>query len=99
MKKNAIKLSSKRVRLTDDEVERLALCSESCSRVAAEVGWILRDGWESPENKGVTNRMAVEREVGRVCYALDLLFEVGDVRRGEVEAWKAKFGRIFGKIM
>lgn len=60
--------------LTPAEAERLALLAEECGEVIQVVGKILRHGYESRHpNGGPTNRKLLEREIGDVFAAVDML--------------------------
>ncbi len=73
--------------LTPAEAERLALLLEEMGEAQQAIGKILRHGYESyspfDETK-VTNRRALEREMGDVMHALDRLQESGDLDAEEV---------------
>ena len=69
-------------KLTDAQIELLALLSEECGEVVKAIGKIMRHGYESmnPRNRsGPTNRTSLEREVGDVLASVSLLEQAGDV--------------------
>jgi hypothetical protein len=68
--------------LTDAEVERLAILSEELGEAQQCIGKILRHGYESYNpvvNTNLTNRRELEREIGDVQAAIDMLFAENDV--------------------
>ena len=70
--------------LTPAEAERLAWLSEECAEVIHAIGKILRHGYESadPTVEGSpTNRVTLERELGDVHAATELLASTGDIRK------------------
>lgn len=74
-------------KLTAAEDERLAVLLEECGEVIQVIGKIQRHGYESCHPKkptGPTNRQELEKELGDVACAMDLLMDVMDVRRREV---------------
>ena len=84
--------------LSPAEVERLALAAEEMGEAIQVIGKILRHGYESKNPRdpfGPTNRGMLERELGDVRYAIQLLVERGEVRAGEVEECRhAKVARV-----
>lgn len=68
-------------RLSPAEAERLALLAEEMGEAIQVVGKILRHGYESynpttqvPEgHRPLTNRYLLEKELGDVCAAIDLI--------------------------
>jgi len=65
--------------LTPAEAERLALLAEECGEVIQAIGKILRHGYESRHpDGGPTNREMLERELGDVYAAMDMLSDAGD---------------------
>lgn len=74
-------------RLSEAEAERLALLSEECGEVVQIVGKILRHGYEShnpfdPQKR--SNRSLLEKEIGDVCAAMEILDSAGDIREPEI---------------
>lgn len=74
--------------LTPAEAERIALLMEECAEVIQICGKILRHGYESfnpaDENR-TTNRRMLEREVGHVQFAINLMSEDDrDISRGNL---------------
>lgn len=77
--------------LTAAEIERLALLAEECGEVAQAVGKILRHGWESQSPfRGLRNRVGLERELGHVRAAMELMHAAGDVHMGKICSWREK---------
>ena len=73
-------------KLTDDELERLALLSEELGECIQAIGKIMRHGYESTHpDGGLTNREILEIECGDVGNALHLLCENGDLSMGAME--------------
>ena len=68
-------------RLTEAEEERLALLAEECAEVIQVVGKILRHGYESrnPLLASPSNVELLQKEIGHVEYAIQLLDQAGDV--------------------
>lgn len=70
--------------LTPERVERLALLMEECAEVQQSVGKILRHGYESsnptlPEAERVSNQQLLEKELGHLRLAVDLMCGTGDI--------------------
>ena len=64
--------------LTPAEAERLAVLAEECGETIQMVGKILRHGYESSHpDGGPTNRQQLERELGDILAAMDMLCEPG----------------------
>jgi hypothetical protein len=77
--------------LTAAEVERLAVLAEECGEVAQAVGKVLRHGWRSASPfGGPINRVSLESEMGHVRAAIDLMVDAGDVRHGDIAAWRRR---------
>jgi NTP pyrophosphatase (non-canonical NTP hydrolase) len=73
-------------RLTPAEAERLALLAEECAEVIQMVGKILRHGFESTHPAGgPTNRQSLEKELGDVQAAVDLMVIADDVSSHTIE--------------
>ena len=69
------------------EVERLALLVMAAGKMAAEAGKVVLHGWASPSPAtGRPIYADVERGMGRVAAAMELMMDVGDVRGGDVRA-------------
>lgn len=68
--------------LSDAELERLAVLSEELGEAQQCIGKILRHGYESYNpvvDTGMTNRRELERELGDVYAAIEMLNYAGDV--------------------
>lgn len=80
--------------LADAELERLALLAEECGEVVQIIGKIIRHGYKSchPDNKthSFPNRYLLEKELGDVVCAIEMLWRAGDVSREKIEkkAWE-----------
>lgn len=73
--------------LTPAQLERLAFLSEEMGEAQQAIGKILRHGYESYNpvvDTGMTNRRELEREIGDVYAAIQVLGEVGDVNEHAV---------------
>ena len=81
--------------LTPAEAERLAMLLEEMGEAQQIIGKILRHGYESyhPDNQYVTNRQLLEKELGDVMAAADMMASAEDVdvvRLAQARAAKAK---------
>jgi len=67
-------------KLTDGEIERLALLSEECGECVQAIGKVLRHGWESchPDG-GENNRQLLIREIADVRMAMQLMVDAHDM--------------------
>src|SRR5690348_12697171 len=68
--------------LSDSELERLAILSEELGEAQQCIGKILRHGYESYNplvDTGMTNRRELERELGDIALAMDLMCREKDV--------------------
>ena len=68
--------------LTPAEDERLALLSEELGEAVQAIGKIFRHGYESyhpDKNPACTNRKDLERELGHVIYAINLMMDTRDL--------------------
>lgn len=66
--------------LSPAEAERLALLLEELGEAQQAIGKILRHGYESSHPAGgETNRVALEREIGDVWCAIEMMFSAGDL--------------------
>lgn len=74
--------------LTPAELERLAKLSEELGEATQAIGKILRHGYES-YNPTIqfpkSNRQDLERELGDILFAIDLLCEKNDVNLDNIE--------------
>lgn len=77
--------------LSPAQIERLALLAEECGGVIHVVGKVLRHGYSSASPfGGAKNQVALERELGDLGAAVQMIESAGDVRRGDVKHWQAK---------
>lgn len=83
------------------QAERLALLLEEMGEAQQAIGKILRHGYESvnpdlPPPAGDTNQANLEREIGDVLVAIDMMLAAGDIEqwalddRKRVKAHKVK---------
>ena len=70
--------------LTPGEMERLAIIAEECGEVVQAVGKIIRHGYES-DFVGPTNREQLEKELGDVLYAINLMAKKKDINLSRVQ--------------
>jgi len=75
-------------KLSDAQHERLAILSEELGEAQQAIGKILRHGYDSYDPTKATedslapdNRDNLEKELGDVAFAVDLLIENGDVNK------------------
>ena len=82
-------------KLTDAQLERLAILSEELGEAQQVIGKIIRHGYESfdpnrseepfIETEG-TNRSDLEEELGDIVCAIEMLSGSGDISRGRIES-------------
>lgn len=78
-------------KLTPSQAELLALLAEECAESVQVIGKILRHGYMSKHpSDGPTNIELLEKELGHVCAAMDMLYNSGDIGILEVEASMAE---------
>jgi hypothetical protein len=80
-------------RLSPAELERVAILADQCGQVVQICGKILRHGYESCnpfDARCKPNRLLLEREVGAVRGAIDLLINRGDIDRKEIAVWRRR---------
>lgn len=71
-------------KLSDAQHERLAILSEELGEAQQAIGKILRHGYDSCnpyDPSGPDNRADLEKELGDVAFAVDLLIDNGDVSK------------------
>lgn len=72
--------------LTPAEAERLALLLEEMGEAQQIIGKILRHGLDSYHpDSGAVNRNLLEKELGDVLAAIDLIVEARDIDAGQVD--------------
>jgi NTP pyrophosphatase (non-canonical NTP hydrolase) len=79
--------------------ERLYLLLEEMAEATHVIGKILRHGYDSshPDNPEVTNKELLEKELGDVQFAIDLLIETGDLSVAKIKDHKIeKIDRMAG---
>lgn len=86
-------------KLSDAEDERLAILSEECSEVIKAVCKIQRHGYESynptletDEERSPTNRETLQRELGDLQLAIELMTFAGDVDANDIVRWQERKG-------
>ncbi len=72
-------------KLTPAEAERLALLSEECAEVIQIICKINRHGYESyhPNKPETSNRSLLEKEIGHIQSAYELMTKSGDIETSE----------------
>jgi hypothetical protein len=77
------------------EVERLALLAERCGATAQAISWALRRGYNAmPPYGALPIRVMLERELGNLRCAINLMHDAGDVRGKEMITWQQKYRAI-----
>lgn len=81
--------------LTDAEQERLHILSEECGEVVQAIGKIGRHGYDSthpatPVSHDRNNRRDLEREIGDLMGALDIMIAEGDLDHVRISDARAK---------
>lgn len=80
--------------LTSGMLERLALLSEELGEAQAAIGKILRRGYESKRpDGGLTNRHALENEIGDVREAVRRLCTRGDLSESNIVEARIRKGQ------
>ena len=73
--------------LTEAEAERLALLLEELGEAQQAIGKILRHGYENTHpDGGPTNRETLEREIGDVKAAVNMMIVARDLVMTEIDA-------------
>ena len=73
-------------KLTDAELERLALIGEECSEVGQIIGKIIRHGFDRYHpNGGVSNREHLQKEIGDALGVIDFAIKRGDLDLEDIE--------------
>lgn len=81
--------------MTPAQRERLAWLMEECGEVVEAAAKVLRHGYGSVSPfGGANNRGILEREVGHLLAALDILKNGDDLRRQELHTWREKKRRL-----
>lgn len=76
--------------VTPAELERLAIIAEEMGEAQQVIGKIIRHGFDNfnPFSLApVTNRAALEKELGDVRAAMILLCDAGDIRKSAIHEW------------
>ena len=79
--------------LTDAQLERLAILGEELGEAQQAIGKIIRHGYHSWNPLVVsvrTNKEELEKEVGDIIYALQMLTESGDLDDVTIQGYKGK---------
>lgn len=79
-------------KLTVGEAERLALLLEELGEAQQAIGKILRHGYSShhPDRTAITNRFELEKELGDVLAAIQIMQDAEDIFGGNLGHQKAK---------
>lgn len=72
--------------LEPEEAERLSILLEEMGESLQIIGKIQRHGYDNyhPKAPDITNRMLLEKELGHVTVALDLMCRASDIREDKV---------------
>lgn len=79
--------------MTDPELERLAILAEECAEVQHIVMKIIRHGYGScnPFDESATpNRELLNKELGDLQYAIELMVSYYDINMASIEVHKAQ---------
>lgn len=77
--------------VTNAEIERLAWLAESCGATVHAIAKVMRHGFENASPYGgPINQVALERELGDVRAAMQMMETAGDVRGGDIKHWQHK---------
>ena len=87
--------------LTPAEAERLALLLEEMGEAVQIIGKILRHGYESyhPDAPSVPNRALLEKELGDVLAAIDMVVTADDVNPEQIEGHRLNKHHKVGKYL
>jgi NTP pyrophosphatase (non-canonical NTP hydrolase) len=86
--------------LSRAQIERLAWLQEECGEVIQAAGKIMRHGYESSwPPGGATNRVALERELGDLQAAVQLMENRGDLRAADLRIYRCKKAASISKWM
>jgi NTP pyrophosphatase (non-canonical NTP hydrolase) len=77
--------------LTPAQIERLAWLIEEMGEAVRAAAKTLRHGYRSSNPfGGPTNQVGLERELGDVRAAMQMIINSGDVRAGDIKVWLTK---------
>lgn len=80
--------------------ERLSILAEECAEVIQVIGKIQRHGYESQHpNGGLNNRQLLEKELGDVRFAMELMLEGGDVDSDHIAHAMSEKGLRIGQFL
>lgn len=87
-------------KLTAAQDERLAILSEECAEVIQIINKIQRHGYNSyhPRDPHTTNRQLLEKEIGHVRHAVELMINI-DICNDFIEVNKVKKGENIGQYL
>ena len=87
--------------LTAAEDERLALLLEEMGEALQIIGKIQRHGYESyhPDRPSVPNRALLEKEIGDVLAAIDMLVQRKDLDPGQIDGHRLNKHRKVGRYL
>jgi len=77
--------------LSNAQLERLALLMEEMGEAIQAIGKIMRHGYDSSNPHDPThteNRALLEKELGDVTFAIQLMERNCDVQQSSIDAWK-----------
>lgn len=77
------------LRLTAAEIERLAILAEQCGELQQAISKVMIHGWLVQSGDfGISYRVGLERRIGAVRAAVNMMLDSGDVRLAELQAWQ-----------
>lgn len=86
--------------LNPAELERLALLSEELGEAQQVIGKILRHGYsEGHPERLTTNRRDLEKEIGHILLALELMRENDDLSNREIQESRIEKRRKIGEYL
>lgn len=88
--------------LSAAQLERLAILSEELGEAQQAIGKIIRHGYRSTNPlkvNSVTNKEGLEREIGDIRFAVELLSEMGDLDHYVIESWKGEKANSIGRYL
>lgn len=79
-------------KLSPAELERLAILSEELGEAQQIIGKIIRHGFESSnpfDPNLVINRNLLEKEIGDIQFAINLMIKANDLSAGKIDHYKS----------
>lgn len=72
------------------ELERISILGEECGEIVQAIGKVMRHGWTATMDMGpelemqFNNRSDLEREIGNLYAAVDMMAEAGDLDMAKI---------------